>query len=211
MDKNYCRIYFVRHGLTDWNVLGKVQGHSDIPLNEEGKKQAKNLAKKLTNVNFYRVFSSDLIRAKQTAEIIALEKKLTVQVTKALRERCFGKLEGIEWKKNQKQLDLIWKKLKKLTDVDKKLLNLGEIEDNEQLMGRFIPFVRKVAISYPKKNILMVTHGGLLRAFLIHLGYGDDKTLPSGCIKNTAYIVIDTDGTDFFIKEVEGVEKVEVG
>ncbi len=208
--KSYCTIYFVRHGLTDWNVLGKVQGHSDIPLNEKGKKQAEELGEKLSNVNFYRVFSSDLIRAKQTAEIIALEKKLVVKTTQALRERSFGRLEGIEWRKYQKDLDSIWKKLEKLSQEDRKKHRLEKVEDNNQLMARFIPFIREVAISYPGKNILMVTHGGLLRAFLIHLGYGDDKSLPSGCIKNTAYIVIDTDGVDFFIKKVEGVEKKDI-
>ena len=76
--------------MTEWNEIGLIQGHSDSPLTAQGITQAKELAKKLKNVKFDLIFSSDLLRAKRTAEIIALEHKLFVQTSKLLRERDFG-------------------------------------------------------------------------------------------------------------------------
>ena len=82
-----------------------------------------------------------------------------------------------------------------------------DTESDEKLMIRFIPFLRQVAIAYPDKNILIVTHGGVMRTFLIHLGYGTYNTLPSGSIDNTAYVRLESDGVDFFIKETFGIKK----
>ena len=93
MKKN-CTIYLVRHGETEWNEKKLIQGHSDIPLNKKGEIQAKQLGEKLKDIHFEAVFSSDLVRAKRTAEIMVLEKKLAVITTKALRERLFGRYEG---------------------------------------------------------------------------------------------------------------------
>ena len=64
-------IYLVRHGQTDWNIEKKhTQGHTDIPLNENGKKQAEQLAQSISNLKIDKIISSDLLRAKETAEII---------------------------------------------------------------------------------------------------------------------------------------------
>src|SRR3989339_1397072 len=95
---NYCHLYLVRHGETEWNVQKIIQGHKDIPLNQKGEKQARRLAKKLVKIKFGVVFSSDLLRAKRTAEIVVLEKKIAVKTTKTLRERHFGRFEGKSWK-----------------------------------------------------------------------------------------------------------------
>lgn len=73
MHEEYCTLYIVRHGQTDWNVRKIIQGHSDIPLNTEGQEQARVLAESLKNVHFDKIISSDLVRAKRTAEIVALE------------------------------------------------------------------------------------------------------------------------------------------
>src|SRR5258706_14102789 len=94
MNNNLTTFYIVRHGETDWNAERRLQGHSDIPLNENGELQAKNLADELQDITFDLAFSSDLLRAKRTAEIIALEHKLEVQTTKLIREKNYGSLEG---------------------------------------------------------------------------------------------------------------------
>lgn len=206
--KNYSTIYLVRHGETEWNEKGFIQGHTDIPLNIKGEKQALELAKKLRTVNFSAAFSSDLLRAKKTAEIIALEKKLTIKTTEALRERYFGKYEG-------KHFSFLHKdEVKKLLSNYEKLARkshpgVESVETDEELIKRFIPFIREVAVGYLGKNVLMVTHGGVIRWFLIHLGYANVKTLPPGSISNTAFVRLDSDGVDFFIKEVSGITKRE--
>ena len=92
-EKRFCTLYLVRHGETDWNVKGLLQGHTDIDLNKTGIKQAKELAKKLRRIKFAISFSSDLLRARRTAEIIATEKKIAVKTTTTLRERKFGRFE----------------------------------------------------------------------------------------------------------------------
>lgn len=206
--KHDCTLYLVRHGETDWNTKGIIQGHSDIPLNEVGVMQAKKLAEKLRMVNFNTVFSSDLLRAKRTAEIVAMEKKLAVKTTTALRERYFGKYEGKHFsmlhQAEVKKLLSAYKKLAKKSHPD-----VDSVETDEQLVNRFIPFIREVAVGYSGKNVLIVTHGGIIRWFLIHLGFADVRTLPPGSIENTAYVKIVSDGVDFFIKETVGIIKKE--
>ena len=64
-------IYFVRHGQTEWNKIGKMQGHKDIELNDEGREQAQVVKEKLQGIKFDKVFSSPLIRATETAKIIS--------------------------------------------------------------------------------------------------------------------------------------------
>ena len=108
-DKNYCTFYIIRHGQTEWNLKKIIQGHKDSPLTEIGIKVAKQHAKKLKNIHFDAVFSSDTLRAKQTADIITLERNIAVKTTQLLRERNFGKYEG-------RSLDIFTKELKHLVE-----------------------------------------------------------------------------------------------
>ena len=203
MKKKYCTIYLTRHGETEWNEKKLIQGIKDIPLNKKGEKQAIVLGKKLKNIKFDAIFSSDLIRAKKTAEIILLEKKLAVQMTKALRERYFGKYQGqsFEEEKNKNIRDLI-NKLKSAPQSSK-----NEVESDEAIIGRLFTFLREVAVAYQGKIVLVVTHGGPIKTLLIHLGWGTYENFSEGGIDNLAYIVIESDGVDFFIKETNGVTK----
>ena len=96
--------YLVRHGQTDWNRAGKIQGTTDIPLNETGRQQAEQLATVLKERSGYpaktridAVYASPLARAFQTAEILAKEEKLPLRRLTGLRERDFGCWEGKSW------------------------------------------------------------------------------------------------------------------
>lgn len=206
-DKNMTTIYIVRHGETKWNVKQLMQGHKDSPLTEKGIEQAKDIKKELDNIRFYRVFSSDLMRAKRTAEIISLEKKLAVTTTKALRERSFGKYEGTSVKEMR---DLITKLKKSLKKKNFSYGMIDDIENNEKLLLRLIPFLREIAIAYKGKNILVVSHGGVMMFLLIHFGFATyDNFDEKYYIKNTSYIKLESDGVDFFIKETKGIGKEE--
>jgi len=195
--KNYCTIYLVRHGETEWNEKKIIQGHSDIPLNEKGKLQSEQLGEKLKDIHFEAVFSSDLIRAKRTAEIIILEKKLAVVTTKALRERMFGRFEGKHIDELRKILGetILFSKKRQ-----KKLFGWNDIENDEKVIRRFIPFIREVAVAYQGKNILMVSHGGLMRAFLSHVGFKIPEYSEKP-MKNTGYLIVESDGVEFIVKE----------
>ncbi len=88
-------IYAIRHGQTDWNKEGIIQGGgSNCPLNEEGLKQAKILAEKLKNFHITKIYSSDLLRAKQTTEEINKILKVKVVYSPLLRETNYGEVEG---------------------------------------------------------------------------------------------------------------------
>jgi len=199
----YTTIYIVRHGETDWNVARRIQGHSDIPLNAVGEQQAKELRKTFGHTSFAAVFSSDLLRAKRTAELAVLEKELVVQTTEILRERNFGSLEG----KNVEEffaLEKLRSNLEKEQQLQHRLV--PDMENDEELISRIITFLREVAVAYVGKNVLVVSHGGIMRTLLAHLGFTDEDH-PITKLENTAYIKLRSDGVDFFIDETKGITK----
>ncbi|MEK7558970.1 MAG: histidine phosphatase family protein [Patescibacteria group bacterium] len=197
--------YLVRHGETKWNVEKIIQGHIDSPLTKKGVEGARTLAKELKKIKFDMFFSSDLLRAKKTAEIIALEHKLVVETTKALRERNFGHLEG----KPRKKLEE-WNHLtEKLTHEERISYKYSkDIESDGEITSRLLTFIRETAIANPGKKILVVTHGGIMRATLIKLGFGDYHSLTPGTVNNSGYIVIETDGTEINIRETKGISLI---
>lgn len=139
-------IYIVRHGETDWNKEHRVQGHQDIPLNEQGIKDAYVVKEKLKDINFDMVFSSPLQRAYETAKIIT-DKPVTID--NRLIERYNGKLEGCN------DVDLLYK-------VDwndeNSIYGLERISD---LYGRVKSFFDEIKEKYKGKDILVVTHAGI--------------------------------------------------
>lgn len=204
--KNYCTFYIVRHGETQWNVESKIQGQGDSPLTKKGLGQIGKTALLLQNIKFDAIYSSDLLRAKKTAEIIALEHKLAVQTTKLLRERHYGHLNG----KPIKVLSEIYKIYDKLSKQERFKYKISEdIESDEQVVSRFIIFVREIAVGYPSRKILVATHGGLMRALLIHLGWATYETFFTHNIENAGYIKLLSDGIDFFVKETKGIKRPE--
>lgn len=201
--QNAAKLYIVRHGQTDWNAVHKIQGQTDIPLNASGEEQAKETRGMLKDIHFDAVFSSDLVRAKKTAEIINLEREIAIKTTELLRERNFGPLEG----KEVVELRQLEKELSDL-EYDERFVHkqYPDIESDEELIGRFLTFLREVAVAYAGKNILVVTHGGLMRAVLVHVGYATYQELNTLTIYNTGYFVLESDGVEFEIKKTEGIE-----
>ncbi|MDD5416024.1 MAG: histidine phosphatase family protein [Candidatus Daviesbacteria bacterium] len=198
--QNYCTLYIVRHGQTDWNLKEITQGETNIPLNNKGIKQAKALGKNLKNIHFDVVFSSDLIRAKQTAEVINLERKLAIKTAKALRERRYGKHEGTP-QSEMKEIYDTWEKLSKKERLSYKPYE--SYETDEEIIGRYITFLREVAVLYLGKTVLIVSHGGVMRVLLNHLS---EKIYFTNSISNAAFIKLESDGVDFFIKELKGIK-----
>lgn len=203
MKNKNCTIYIIRHGRTDWNDKKLIQGHTDIPLNPEGEKEAEELARELGKIKFDKAYSSDLSRAKRTAEIITAEHSLVVETTKALRERYFGEIEGkphAVLKEIDRLLDILDEKARYSYKSDSN----PNMESDEEVMNRFLTLLREIAISHAGKKVLIATHGGIVRIFLIKLGlliYSHDRVE----IKNLAYIKLESDGIDFFVKETKGI------
>lgn len=203
----YTTFYIVRHGETEWNVQGILQGHNDSKLTEKGMMQAAALKEKLQQVMFDAVFSSDLLRAKRTAEIITLDKKLAITTTKLLRERAFGKWEGKPYSIFTNELQHLLKEFTNLSDAQKATYKYPDMETDEEIMIRFITFLRETAAAYPLKTILVVTHGGMMRSLLIHLGFGTHDSLSHNAISNSAYFQLQSDGIEFKVTETSGITK----
>ena len=151
-------VYAVRHGETEWNSMGKQQGHMDSPLTALGTKQAYALAIGLMNRGIELIISSDLGRASKTAEIIAAKLKLSVTTNELLRERHLGSLQGLtidEWHKKYPNEWSVYKS----GDPDYCFPN-GE--SARQRYERAIKCVEALAEQYKGNVILIVTHGGIL-------------------------------------------------
>ena len=193
-------LYFIRHGQTEHNVKGLIQGHSDSDLTEEGKKQALELQNRFKNIKLAAIFSSDLNRAKETAKIIALPHKLKVNYSQALRERNYGSIEG----KPRELLDKIYESFDKLTHKERFHHRANPLaESNKDVIERLLPFLKQVYKQHQGKSVLMVTHGGLMGIFLRYIGFvtPDMKTH----IKNGAIVKIKTNGKKFQVKETSRI------
>lgn len=208
MKTNHTIFYIVRHGESEGNVNNTLQGQMDFPLTAAGEDQAKKRAHDLKHVKFDAAFASDLMRAHRTAEIIALEHNLTVTTTEALRERCFGKYEGMDRTESTKEVQELFNRWYALTDDEWMKRKLDDtFETGEEMVSRMLTFLREIAVGYPGKMILSVCHGDLMRNLLIHLGWGTKNELRYHAISNTSYFVLKTDGVDFEIEKTEGITK----
>lgn len=205
--ENYCTLYLVRHGETEWNVKHIVMGQKDSPLTDLGIEQVLTTAQELKDVKFDAIFSSDSLRAQRTAELIKLDRELAIETSKLLRERSHGHFEGqsvVEYKEETKDL---FEKMQQASEAEKWNFKFSDdVESNEELVTRFIRQIREIAVAAPNKTILVVTHGGCIRTFLMRMGYGTQAQLQPGSVGNAGYIKVLSDGVDFFIKEVKGVK-----
>jgi probable phosphoglycerate mutase len=159
-------LYLARHGETDWNAAGRWQGQTDIPLNSRGREQALDIAGRLRAEGIASVASSDLLRARETAGIVAGALGLEIgRVDAALRERRFGCFEGLTREEVAARYPEAWAGY---------LADPGPAppggESREALVSRLVPAVLEAArlLAPP---LLVVMHGGSMRALLAeHLG-----------------------------------------
>ena len=153
-------IYLVRHGQTNWNILGKTQGHGNSDLTEKGIDQAKDLADAMVKYPIDYIYSSDLGRAVQTAEIIADKFDKEVIATPSLREMGFGEWEGLLIKEIQEKYGDVYKTWRNEP-------HLAEIPGGETLhiiKERTDKFLKE---KYDGKHIVLVTHSVTARVILL--------------------------------------------
>jgi broad specificity phosphatase PhoE len=150
-------IILARHGETDWNREGRWQGHSNTSLNELGKEQARQLADELDG-EVDVVYSSDLARARETAEIIAERLGLEVEVDARLRERSFGSWEGLthpEVEARDAEALARWRAGEGYGALD--------AEPHDLFADRMSRFLQDVLERHPGERVLVITHGGSMR------------------------------------------------
>jgi broad specificity phosphatase PhoE len=205
-----CTFYITRHGETVWNTQKRMQGHQDSPLTENGISQAKQVGTLLKKVPFAHAFSSDLLRAKRTAEIICADHDLVVKTSQLLREAQLGPFEGKKLSYFQEQLRDAIAHRESLAQEEKMKYKIHqEIESYEESATRMITFLREMALAYAGESVLVVSHAGIIRSTLVKMGFASDEELPHGSIKNTGYAIVESDGLDFFVTETHGIDTVD--
>lgn len=158
-------LYVIRHGETDWNQARRIQGHSDIQLNELGNEQAKRLAEHYRAHSFAAIYTSDLQRAYHTARSLADLRGIEVQKLPTLRERCYGEWEGLTYEEIRE----------KFQDNNPDQPAYG-IEPFEKLQDRAQSVLTDIACRHPRQTVAVVSHGGLIKSFLHRITEGKQGT-----------------------------------
>lgn len=165
------RIYLIRHGETDWNLQGKLQGREDIPLNETGILQATACGEALKPVPFQSIQTSPLLRAKETARILAAQQQCPITVNPELIERDYGRLSGLTVQERRHF---------------EESGEAAQMELWETLADRALKAAEKIADAFSESTVAVVSHGAWINALLAVLSeheIGSGKTrLKNACI-----------------------------
>ncbi|MTH53756.1 histidine phosphatase family protein [Bacillus mangrovi] len=163
------KLGIIRHGITEWNMEGRAQGSSDIPLHETGRQEAELLAARLKDEEWDLLYSSPLQRARQTAE--AVSKSLggiSVKTDERLRETGGGRIEGTTEAERLEKWGSRWREM-----------DLGR-ELPEEIVNRGLSFIDDVLREHRGKKILIVSHGSFIRHLLEKIAPAEEERLPLG-------------------------------
>jgi len=174
-------LLLVRHGETEWNKLGKFQGCTDIELSKNGMNQAKNLKEKL-NGDFDYIYSSPLKRAYETARVVAEDTSKDVTVLKDIREINFGDWEGLTINQIAEKYPEIFKVWR--TDKEEAPF-VGGDASIRNAVNRALNCVIEVIKNHKGKKIVIVAHGGIIKATLIGLFKWDMSMYHKMALGNT--------------------------
>lgn len=168
------KLYITRHGQTDWNLIGRIQGRTDIPLNETGKKQAAITGQQLRDTHIDTIICSPLLRAKETAEIINLHHQVPIIYEERIIERDFGHLEG----SYVKDMDF-----KSFWDRSKAFFH-DKGENADEFFLRVHHFLDELK-QREEKAVLLVCHGGVsLPVYSYFYDMDEDRDYVSYMLKN---------------------------
>jgi len=186
------RITTIRHGRTYWNSLGRIQGHADIELDEAGLYQAEKVAAKLADNPVDIIYTSDLKRAKKTAEIIAAYHNVPLEISKVLREISFGIFEGRLHSESHAEMDIFRKQGQPFPGS----------EDVAEYFARVHAFLDEI-LERNHKNIFIVGHYGTVRAAICYFLESAPEWKSNLSIGNTAVHIFEKDASGSFKMIVE--------
>ena len=176
-DKGTLKLYIVRHGETEWNVIKRFQGQLNTPLTKKGIKKLKETGKELEDVTFEEVYTSELERTVNSAEIILNENrgyknnKLKLKKLAELNEVHFGVWQGLKYEevflKYPEEANNYFYNVKNYKAGNVKAENLKDA------LERFLRGINKILSSHKSGNILIVTHGTVFEMFINHVGNND--------------------------------------
>ena len=160
------RWFMVRHGETDWNIEGRAQGQTDTPLNQRGHAQAQLVGSRLASVEFAAAYASDLSRVTETADPIVGGRNLELQTMSDLREKRYGRWEGMSYKDVEEQYPELFQRLFQ-DDIHFAPPDGESDSDVYRRVGAATETLRSAHDG--DENVLIVAHGGTLRAMLVNL------------------------------------------
>lgn len=186
------KIYFVRHGETEWNVKKKIQGKTDIPLNENGVRQAQQLAEELSErredgFHIVRVYTSPQVRAAKTARIVAEAMQVEYKVLEELREMDLGEWEGLNW-------DVIsetYGETYHYWNTHRRYTHTPGGESYDEVLGRTLMALEKILAS-EREDVVVVSHSAILMALRCYLkGLPFEEMAKRFKTQNTEVVEID--------------------
>ena len=157
-------IILIRHGETEWNSQKRMQGHSNSDLSSVGQAQIQALGQWMKNVPFDLIYSSDSLRAKQTAEAITQFSGHELQFDQRLREKNLGVFEGLTSEEARERHPEVFRLFKTAGST----YVIDEGESTQQLQDRALEIVNEIRIKHPEERVLLVTHGGFIRVVMKH-------------------------------------------
>lgn len=171
-------IYLARHGETEWNALGRLQGTTDVPLNETGREQARALGEKMRGADIVSVTTSDLIRALQTGEEAAKVLGITEPITidPELQERSFGIFEGLT------RVDLETHHAEAWAAWRMSQIAPPGAEQTELVVARMERALRRIVTRNAPGNVLVVSHGAAMRLVMNELTGTQVAIIPNGAV-----------------------------
>ncbi len=179
-------LLLARHGQTAWNALGRLQGHTDVPLDEIGRGQARALADAIADAGVTAIWTSDLARARQTGEIVAAALGLSAPALDPdLRERRYGIFEGLTGDECAARHPEAWQ-----TYLARREAPAGA-ESRADAIARISRALDRIA-GTDGGPALVVTHGGVMRLWLVEL-LGPDVA----AVGNAASYLVEHDGTGY--------------
>lgn len=196
------KIILIRHGETDYNKERRMQGWLDIPLNKAGRDQAKVAAVKLRGTKFDAIYSSDLIRAHETAKIIVKTLKHKINTTEALRERDMGIFSGWAWETERDPIkDALWVEFETTRNSGLLDWNKHQGESTRQMANRISEFMQHLHDNHSNQTVLLTTHGGAINRILEHYQI---KLMSDGyrMISNASIIVLHKEISTYRLEEL---------
>lgn len=180
------RLYFMRHGETVWNTERRYQGMTDIELSEEGLRQAECAAKRFKNIKIDKIYASPLKRAMKTAEKIAAEKGLEIISEDDFREIHFGEWEG------KTVPELTEKYGESYTNFIREPHKYGFPGEGsvENVINRIKPGIDRI-IAEDEGNVLIVSHGGIIRLMIMYIMGLDSSWFTKMWINNTGVSIVE--------------------
>lgn len=161
MSQSATRLIAVRHGETAWNRVARIQGHTDIPLNDAGLWQARQVGEAVAAEGIDAIYSSDLQRAADTARAIGRAAGVPVQLDASLRERHFGELEGL----THDEISTRWpEQARRWRGRDPDYGPQGG-ETLSDFHARCVGALTRLAQRHPGQTVVLVAHGGVLDCF----------------------------------------------